>query len=71
MDWVVTMFLFLFFVISQSTEFVKKNIVITSGFVGGFLLGLASQDLQNDKSPGFIDVMENTEEVIAGWFLSV
>ena len=26
----------------QSTDFVKKNIVVTSGFVGGFLLGLAS-----------------------------
>ncbi|XP_072253472.1 FUN14 domain-containing protein 1 [Leuresthes tenuis] len=26
----------------KSTEFVKKNIVVTSGFVGGFLLGLAS-----------------------------
>ncbi|XP_076013384.1 FUN14 domain-containing protein 1 [Genypterus blacodes] len=26
----------------KSTVFVKKNIVVTSGFVGGFLLGLAS-----------------------------
>ncbi|XP_038125134.1 FUN14 domain-containing protein 1-like [Cyprinodon tularosa] len=26
----------------RSTEFVKKNVVVTSGFVGGFLLGLAS-----------------------------
>ncbi|MEQ2287240.1 FUN14 domain-containing protein 1 [Girardinichthys multiradiatus] len=26
----------------KSTEFVKKNIVVTSGFMGGFLLGLAS-----------------------------
>lgn len=26
----------------QATEFVKKNIVLSSGFVGGFLLGLAS-----------------------------
>uniref|UniRef100_W5M1H0 FUN14 domain containing 1 n=1 Tax=Lepisosteus oculatus TaxID=7918 RepID=W5M1H0_LEPOC len=26
----------------KSTEFVKKNIVLSSGFVGGFLLGLAS-----------------------------
>uniref|UniRef100_A0A4W2E219 FUN14 domain containing 1 n=1 Tax=Bos indicus x Bos taurus TaxID=30522 RepID=A0A4W2E219_BOBOX len=26
----------------QATEFVKQNIVISSGFVGGFLLGLAS-----------------------------
>jgi len=26
----------------QSTEFVKRNIVISGGFVGGFLLGLAS-----------------------------
>ncbi|XP_056436364.1 FUN14 domain-containing protein 1-like [Gadus chalcogrammus] len=26
----------------KSTDFVKKNIVVTSGFVGGFLLGLAS-----------------------------
>uniref|UniRef100_A0A3Q2Y8T0 FUN14 domain-containing protein 2 n=1 Tax=Hippocampus comes TaxID=109280 RepID=A0A3Q2Y8T0_HIPCM len=28
--------------VERSTEFVKKNIVVTSGFVGGFLLGLAS-----------------------------
>ncbi|XP_069745405.1 FUN14 domain-containing protein 1 [Narcine bancroftii] len=28
--------------IEESAEFVKKNIVLTSGFVGGFLLGLAS-----------------------------
>nr|XP_015218869.1 PREDICTED: FUN14 domain-containing protein 1 isoform X1 [Lepisosteus oculatus] len=28
--------------IEESTEFVKKNIVLSSGFVGGFLLGLAS-----------------------------
>uniref|UniRef100_A0A3Q3WB71 FUN14 domain-containing protein 2 n=1 Tax=Mola mola TaxID=94237 RepID=A0A3Q3WB71_MOLML len=27
---------------NQSTQFVKQNIVITSGFIGGFLLGLAS-----------------------------
>ncbi|KTF93694.1 hypothetical protein cypCar_00002720, partial [Cyprinus carpio] len=26
----------------RSTEFVKRNIVISGGFVGGFLLGLAS-----------------------------
>ncbi|CAL8342042.1 unnamed protein product [Boreogadus saida] len=26
----------------KSTDFVKKNIVVTSGFAGGFLLGLAS-----------------------------
>ncbi|CDQ94343.1 unnamed protein product, partial [Oncorhynchus mykiss] len=26
----------------KATEFVKKNIVLSSGFVGGFLLGLAS-----------------------------
>uniref|UniRef100_A0A672IEC4 FUN14 domain-containing protein 2 n=1 Tax=Salarias fasciatus TaxID=181472 RepID=A0A672IEC4_SALFA len=26
----------------STTEFVKKNIVVTSGFIGGFLLGLAS-----------------------------
>ncbi|XP_020329083.1 FUN14 domain-containing protein 1 isoform X2 [Oncorhynchus kisutch] len=26
----------------EATEFVKKNIVLSSGFVGGFLLGLAS-----------------------------
>ncbi|KAK1169759.1 FUN14 domain-containing protein 1 [Huso huso] len=29
-------------VIEESTEFVKKNIVLSSGFLGGFLLGLAS-----------------------------
>ncbi|XP_038658010.1 FUN14 domain-containing protein 1 isoform X1 [Scyliorhinus canicula] len=29
-------------IIEESAEFVKKNIVLTSGFVGGFLLGLAS-----------------------------
>ncbi|XP_043088013.1 FUN14 domain-containing protein 1-like isoform X1 [Puntigrus tetrazona] len=28
--------------IEEATEFVKKNIVVSSGFVGGFLLGLAS-----------------------------
>lgn len=28
--------------IEESTEFVKKNIVVASGFVGGFLLGMAS-----------------------------
>uniref|UniRef100_A0AAY4DG62 FUN14 domain-containing protein 1 n=1 Tax=Denticeps clupeoides TaxID=299321 RepID=A0AAY4DG62_9TELE len=28
--------------IDESTDFVKRNIVISSGFVGGFLLGLAS-----------------------------
>ncbi|KTF96884.1 hypothetical protein cypCar_00000755, partial [Cyprinus carpio] len=28
--------------IEESTEFVKRNIVISGGFVGGFLLGLAS-----------------------------
>ncbi|GAA6108243.1 FUN14 domain-containing protein 1 isoform X1 [Tachysurus ichikawai] len=28
--------------IEESTEFVKRNIVISSGFLGGFLLGLAS-----------------------------
>ncbi|XP_028655592.1 FUN14 domain-containing protein 1 isoform X2 [Erpetoichthys calabaricus] len=28
--------------IEESTEFVKKNIVLSGGFVGGFLLGLAS-----------------------------
>ncbi|XP_048396977.1 FUN14 domain-containing protein 1 isoform X1 [Stegostoma tigrinum] len=28
--------------IEESAEFVKKNIVLASGFVGGFLLGLAS-----------------------------
>ncbi|XP_020317522.2 FUN14 domain-containing protein 1 isoform X3 [Oncorhynchus kisutch] len=28
--------------IDQSTEFVKTNVIITSGFFGGFLLGLAS-----------------------------
>ncbi|XP_068185216.1 FUN14 domain-containing protein 1 [Antennarius striatus] len=26
----------------KSTDFVKKNIVVTSGFIGGFLLGLVS-----------------------------
>ena len=26
----------------EATEFVRQNIVISSGFVGGFLLGLAS-----------------------------
>ncbi|KAF6390011.1 FUN14 domain containing 1 [Rhinolophus ferrumequinum] len=30
------------FLLLQATEFVKQNIVISSGFVGGFLLGLAS-----------------------------
>ncbi|XP_028810308.1 FUN14 domain-containing protein 1-like [Denticeps clupeoides] len=29
-------------VLEEATEFVKRNIVISSGFVGGFLLGLAS-----------------------------
>lgn len=29
-------------VFQKSTEFVKKNIVVTSSFVGGFLLGMAS-----------------------------
>ncbi|XP_070979396.1 FUN14 domain-containing protein 1 [Oncorhynchus clarkii lewisi] len=28
--------------IDQSTEFVKTNVIITSGFFGGFLLGLSS-----------------------------
>ncbi|XP_034025354.1 FUN14 domain-containing protein 1-like [Thalassophryne amazonica] len=28
--------------VEKSKEFVKKNFVVTSGFVGGFLLGLAS-----------------------------
>ncbi|XP_059426273.1 FUN14 domain-containing protein 1-like [Carassius carassius] len=28
--------------IEEATEFVKKNIVVSSGFIGGFLLGLAS-----------------------------
>ncbi|XP_069568202.1 FUN14 domain-containing protein 1 isoform X1 [Brachyistius frenatus] len=28
--------------VDKSTEFVKKNIVVTSGFIGGFLLGLVS-----------------------------
>nr|XP_004573022.1 FUN14 domain-containing protein 1 [Maylandia zebra] len=28
--------------VEKSREFVKKNIVVTSGFIGGFLLGLAS-----------------------------
>ncbi|XP_046903816.1 FUN14 domain-containing protein 1 [Hypomesus transpacificus] len=28
--------------IEDSSEFVKKNVVVTSGFIGGFLLGLAS-----------------------------
>ncbi|KAG7255991.1 hypothetical protein CRUP_017807 [Coryphaenoides rupestris] len=28
--------------VEKSTDFVKKNIVVTSGFIGGFLLGLAS-----------------------------
>ncbi|XP_010891469.1 FUN14 domain-containing protein 1 isoform X2 [Esox lucius] len=28
--------------IEEATEFVKRNIVLSSGFVGGFLLGLAS-----------------------------
>uniref|UniRef100_A0A8C7NNG7 FUN14 domain-containing protein 1 n=1 Tax=Oncorhynchus mykiss TaxID=8022 RepID=A0A8C7NNG7_ONCMY len=31
-----------FFEEVKATEFVKKNIVLSSGFVGGFLLGLAS-----------------------------
>uniref|UniRef100_A0A8C6QJE4 FUN14 domain containing 1 n=1 Tax=Nannospalax galili TaxID=1026970 RepID=A0A8C6QJE4_NANGA len=30
------------FLLLQATEFIKQNIVISSGFVGGFLLGLAS-----------------------------
>ncbi|KAH0500402.1 FUN14 domain-containing protein 1 [Microtus ochrogaster] len=29
-------------IIEEATEFIKQNIVISSGFVGGFLLGLAS-----------------------------
>ncbi|KAL0985419.1 hypothetical protein UPYG_G00156650 [Umbra pygmaea] len=29
-------------IIDQSTEFVKTNVIMTSGFFGGFLLGLAS-----------------------------
>ncbi|XP_027731324.1 FUN14 domain-containing protein 1 isoform X1 [Vombatus ursinus] len=29
-------------IIEESTEFIKQNIVVSSGFVGGFLLGLAS-----------------------------
>lgn len=29
-------------VFKKSTDFVKKNIVVTSSFVGGFLLGMAS-----------------------------
>ncbi|KAJ8358191.1 hypothetical protein AAFF_G00026990 [Aldrovandia affinis] len=28
--------------IEESTEFVKRNVVLSSGFIGGFLLGLAS-----------------------------
>ncbi|KAJ8361971.1 hypothetical protein AAFF_G00409070 [Aldrovandia affinis] len=28
--------------IKESTEFVKRNVVLSSGFIGGFLLGLAS-----------------------------
>uniref|UniRef100_A0A8D0L4H7 FUN14 domain containing 1 n=1 Tax=Sphenodon punctatus TaxID=8508 RepID=A0A8D0L4H7_SPHPU len=28
--------------IEESTDFIKQNIVVSSGFVGGFLLGLAS-----------------------------
>ncbi|XP_077198971.1 FUN14 domain-containing protein 1 [Paroedura picta] len=28
--------------IEESTEFIKQNIVVSGGFVGGFLLGLAS-----------------------------
>nr|XP_006137997.1 FUN14 domain-containing protein 1 [Pelodiscus sinensis] len=28
--------------IEEATEFIKQNIVVSSGFVGGFLLGLAS-----------------------------
>lgn len=27
---------------AQATDFIKRNIVLSSGFVGGFLLGLAS-----------------------------
>lgn len=30
------------FCLLQSTVFVKKNIVVTSGFIGGFLIGLVS-----------------------------
>ncbi|EDL35724.1 FUN14 domain-containing protein 1 isoform 2 [Mus musculus] len=30
------------FLLLQATDFIKQNIVISSGFVGGFLLGLAS-----------------------------
>lgn len=26
----------------QATDFIKRNIVLSSGFVGGFFLGLAS-----------------------------
>lgn len=29
-------------IIEEATDFIKQNIVISSGFVGGFLLGLAS-----------------------------
>ena len=29
-------------IIEEATEFLKQSIVISSGFVGGFLLGLAS-----------------------------
>ncbi|TWW64157.1 FUN14 domain-containing protein 1 [Takifugu flavidus] len=28
--------------IEEATDFIKRNIVLSSGFVGGFLLGLAS-----------------------------
>lgn len=28
--------------VEKSTAFVKKNIVVTSGFAGGFLLGMVS-----------------------------
>lgn len=27
---------------AQATDFIKRNIVLSSGFVGGFFLGLAS-----------------------------
>ena len=34
--------LILYFIFTQVQTFVKKNIVLTGGFAGGFLLGLAS-----------------------------
>ncbi|XP_052049345.1 FUN14 domain-containing protein 1-like isoform X2 [Apodemus sylvaticus] len=33
---------FLLLQVAKATDFIKRNIVISSGFVGGFLLGLAS-----------------------------